>query len=168
MRWSEISSDTQTWTLPAGRAKNDKAHIVHLAPEARAILANLPRRTDTDLIFTTNGRTAVSGFSKVKARLDGAISGGKQEDTISDWRFHDFRRSCVTWLAGAGFNPAVADKILNHTTATNMTTVGQVYQRAEYLAERKQALETWAKHVVYCAVPNHHQTNIVLFPEARK
>ena len=168
MRWSEISSDTQTWTLPAGRAKNDKAHIVHLAPEALAILATLPRRTDTDLIFTTNGETAVSGFSKVKARLDGTLSVGKQENAISDWRFHDFRRSCVTWLAGAGFNPAVADKILNHTTATNMTTVGQVYQRAEYLPERKQALAAWAKHVVCFAAPNQHQINIVVFPEARK
>jgi len=70
-----------------------------------------------------------------------------------NWRLHDFRRSCVTWLAGAGFNPAVADKILNHSTATGMTTVGQVYQRAEYLAERRAALEAWAVHVNDCADP---------------
>ena len=164
MRWSEISPEGTTWTLPAGRAKNDKAHIVHLAPEARAILAALPRRTDTDLIFTTNGRTAVSGFSKVKERLDATMTGGNPDDAIADWRFHDLRRSCVTWLAGAGFNPAVADKILNHTTATSMTTVGQVYQRAEYLPERKQALEAWARHVLACtnvksADPNE---NIIL------
>ena len=57
----------------------------------------------------------------------------------------------MTWLAGAGFNPAVADKILNHSTATGMTTVGQVYQRAEYLTERRAALEAWANHVEQCA-----------------
>ena len=67
------------------------------------------------------------------------------------WRLHDFRRTCVSWLAGAGFNPAVADKILNHATATGLTTVGQIYQRAEYLPERRTALEAWAEHVVACA-----------------
>jgi len=168
MRWSEISLDGTTWTLPAGRAKNDKAHIVHLAPEARAILAALPRRTDTDLIFTTNGRTAVSGFSKVKERLDGAMAGGNPKEAITAWRFHDLRRSCVTWLAGTGFNPAVADKILNHTTATSMTTVGQVYQRAEYLPERKQALEAWARHVHECALANPQETNVLTSPGGRK
>lgn len=163
MRWSEISLDGTTWTLPAGRAKNDKAHIVHLPPEARAILAALPRRTDTDLIFTTTGRTAVSGFSKVKERLDGAMAGENPKEAITDWRFHDLRRSCVTWLAGAGFNPAVADKILNHTTATSMTTVGQVYQRAEYLPERKRALEAWAAHIVTCSAGRsaHPSTNVI-------
>jgi integrase len=170
MRWTEISQDEMTWALPAKRAKNTKAHIVHLAPEARAILAALPRRTDTDLIFTTNGRTAVSGFSKIKERLDGTISGGKPDKAITDWRFQDFRRTCVTWLAGAGFNPAVADKILNHTTATSLTTVGQVYQRAEYLPERKQALEAWARQVQDCANqgPSDFNLNVLKFSEGRK
>jgi integrase len=164
MRWSEISSDQTTWTQPAERAKNHKGHVVHMSPEARAILATLPRRKDTDLIFTTNGRTAVSGFSKIKTRLDGVIADGEQGEAIKDWRLHDFRRSCVTWLAGAGFNPAVADKILNHTTATSMTTVGQVYQRAEYLQERKQALEAWARHVTESITPTEKCRNIISFP----
>jgi integrase len=147
MQWSEISPDLSTWTQPASKTKNKQGHIVHLAPEARAILVALPRRTDTDFVFSTNGKTAVSGFSKAKARLDELIDTREAIGTIADWRFHDFRRSCVTWLAGAGFNPAVADKILNHVTATGMSAVGQVYQRAAYLRERQQALEAWAHHV---------------------
>lgn len=74
----------------------------------------------------------------------------------------------MTWLAGAGFNPAVADKILNHSTATGMTTVGQVYQRAEYLTERRAALEAWAMHVNDCATPGNSQENVVRFTEAKK
>jgi integrase len=141
---------------------------VHLSPEARAILATLPRRKDTDLIFTTNGKTAVSGFSKIKTRLDSVIADGEHGESIGDWRFHDFRRSCVTWLAGAGFNPAVADKILNHTTATSMTTVGQVYQRAEYLQERKQALEAWAKHLLTRSTDHGAQPSKNVVPLQRK
>jgi integrase len=43
MLWSELSDDLSVWTVPAERAKNGKAHIVHLAEPARAILAGIPR-----------------------------------------------------------------------------------------------------------------------------
>jgi integrase len=161
IRWREISVDLTTWTQPSEKTKNRKGHIVHLAPEARELLAALPRRTDTDLIFSTNGKTAVSGFSKAKARLDSLIAKGDPKIEIANWRLHDFRRTCVTWLAGAGFNPAVADKILNHTTATGITTVGKVYQRAEYLQERKQALNAWARHVSMCCTAIMQSQNVI-------
>jgi integrase len=162
MRWSEISTDGTTWKVPAERAKNRKANIVHLSPEVRAILAAIRRNVGTDLVFSTNQRTAVSGFSKVRERL-GSILAAAAEPVVDDWRLHDFRRSCVTWLAGAGFNTAVADKILNHATTTGLTTVGMVYQRAEYLPERLQALEAWARHVVACADkrPDEGALNVV-------
>jgi integrase len=147
MRWGDISADGMIWTVPADVAKNHKAHVVQLAPEAQAIVAALSRGTAGDFLFSTNGKTHVSGFSKARERLDRLVEGR----TSNDWRFHDFRRTCVTWLAHAGFNPAVADKLLNHTTATGLTTVGQVYQRAEYLPERRAALEAWARHVIACA-----------------
>ena len=147
LRWREISADLTTWAQPSEKTKNKKGHIVHLASEARELLASLHRRIDTDLVFSTNGKTAVSGFSKAKARLDELIAKGEPKTITANWRLHDLRRTCVTWLAGAGFNPAVADKILNHTTATGITTVGKVYQRAEYLQERRQALDAWARHI---------------------
>lgn len=168
MEWSEISPDLSTWTQPSTKTKNKQGHIVHLAPEARAILTALPQRADTDLLFTTNGRNPVSGFSKAKARLDQLIAEDYAGKGIHDWRLHDFRRSCVTWLAGAGFNPAVADKILNHATATGITTVGKVYQRAAYLPERKQALEAWAAHVSGCATPGVSTKNVIPFMEAKR
>ena len=164
MRWSELSGDRSTWTIPAARAKNGKAHIVSLAPSAQAILATVPVHEGTDLVFTTNGRRPASGFSRAKERLVSLVAAESGSGRPNqDWRLHDFRRTCVTWLAGAGFNPAVADKILNHSTATGMTTVGKVYQRAEYLPERKQALEAWAAHIVTCSAgrSDHPSTNII-------
>ena len=60
---------------------------------------------------------------------------------------HDFRRSGVTWLAGAGFAPHVADKLLNHTQGT-IKGVAAIYQRGEFAEERKRALDAWGVHVV--------------------
>ena len=163
MRWSEISSDNAAWTIPAERSKNGKAHEVHLGPEASAVLAALPRQGESDLIFTTNGETAVSGFSKARERLGGLIAKSSAGTSADDWRFHDFRRTCVTWLASAGFNTSVADKILNHFDGDRADgMVGQVYQRAEYLPERRAALEAWARHVIACASGSENTENKVV------
>ena len=47
---------------------------------------------------------------------------------------------------GLGSPPHVADKILNHQAGT-ISGVAAVYQRHDFLAERREALETWGAHV---------------------
>jgi hypothetical protein len=49
-------------------------------------------------------------------------------------------------MARLGIPPHVADKILNHQTGT-ISGVAAVYQRHEFMKERKEALELWARHV---------------------
>ena len=161
LRWSELSADLSTWTLPAARAKNGKAHVVHLAEPARVILAGVPHIAGQDLVFSVTGTTAPSGFSKAKLALDAAMAKEAGADggipTIAaPWRFHDFRRTAVTWLAGAGFPPHVADRLLNHVGGS-INGVAAIYQRGEFLAERKAALDAWARHVTQ----DQFQTNVV-------
>ena len=161
MRWSELAADRTTWTIPKERAKNGRAHLVHLAPAVRAIVAELPRMGRSDLVFTTNGKTPVSGFSRAKERLDGFVAELRAEDAreagqrapepMPAWRVHDFRRTAVTWMAGHGVAPHVADRLLNHVRGT-ISGVAAVYQRGEFLAERKAALERW-EEVVACYNP---------------
>ena len=164
LRWSELSADLSTWTLPGSRAKNGKAHVVHLAEPARVILTRLPRIAGQDLVFTTTGTTAPTGFSKAKLALDAAM--GKEAakwatGPMPHWRFHDFRRTAVTWLAGTGFPPHVADRLLNHVTGS-IQGVAAIYQRGEFRAERKAALEAWAEHVSVCGGTNPStQDNVV-------
>ena len=153
MRWAEISPDGTTWTIPAARMKKGKAHVVHLAEPVRAILAGLPRFEGSAYVFTTTGRTPISGLSKAKARLD-ALSG------VTGWRYHDFRRTGVSWLAGAGFNPLVADLLLAHRPST-LRGAAAVYQRAEMLPERALALAAWAAHVTTLAAGKAEPANVV-------
>ncbi len=153
MRWAEISPDGTTWTIPGARMKKGKAHVVHLAEPVRAILASLPRFEGSAYVFTTTGRTPISGLSKAKARLD-TLSG------VTGWRYHDFRRSGVSWLAGAGVNPLVADLLLAHKPST-LHGAAAVYQRAEMLPERERALDAWAAHVTALAAGKAEPANVV-------
>jgi integrase len=166
MRWSELAEDLFTWTIPAERAKNRRAHIVHLAEPVRAILRELPRGADGGLIFRvcSPGRAGtapptqpLSAFSGAKERVMQAIDAERAKapaarETASplpalDWRLHDFRRTGVTTLARLGFAPHVADRLLNHVQGT-IRGVAAVYQRHEFLAERETALLAWADHVL--------------------
>jgi integrase len=139
-RWKEFNLADGTWTIPGERAKNGKAHLVHLSQEAIATLNGITRDEGRELVFTTTGTTPVSGFSRAKKALDDASG-------ISNWRIHDLRRTFATIATGElGIEPQVVDKILNHSTGA-VAGVAAVYQRAQYLDKRKDAMERWASFV---------------------
>ena len=139
MRWSEVAPDRSRWTIPSERSKNGRAHVVHLAGPAQALLADLTKLDGDGLVFATGPGKALTTFSWMVRQIQ-ASSG------TAGWRLHDFRRTGVTVLAGLGFPPHVCDRLLNHVTGA-IQGVAAVYQRAEFLAERKSALEAWAASV---------------------
>lgn len=145
MRWSEISFERAEWTMPAERQKNGKPHVVHLSAPALAVLHELEavRPANVDLVFTTTGLTPISGFSSAKADLD-VLSG------VTGWVLHDLRRTLASGMADLGVSVEVADKILAHK-AGSVRGGARVYQRSEFLTQRKAALEAWGAHVVACA-----------------
>lgn len=155
MRWSEIAGDLSQWTLSGSRMKNGRPHDVHLSEPVRAIVREIPHIEGCDFVFSTTGRTPISGISKAKVALDAAITaaraaatetGGKPEPLIP-WRLHDLRRSGVSTLARLGFDSIVADKILAHQPA-KLLGVAAVYQRHDFARERATALDAWAVHVL--------------------
>lgn len=141
MRWSELDLDKGIWTLPAKRAKNATSHIVPLAPLAIFILKSVPRFQGSDLVFTTTGDTPISGFGRLKERLDVAVSLDAE-----DWRFHDLRRTMATNMAMLRVAPHIIEAVLNHKTGI-VSGVAATYNRHAYLDEKREALELWAKKV---------------------
>jgi integrase len=143
MAWHHIDLDRHLWLIPPEHSKNGKPHTVHLSPQALSILQGVPR-TGT-LVFSFDGTTQFQGFSKAKRRLD-------HVSRVSDWTLHDLRRTVVSGMARLGVAPHVADKILNHQSGT-ISGVAAVYQRHEFMSERKEALHRWAQHVAKLIPP---------------
>lgn len=159
MRWPELSADLSTWTIPGERMKRGAAHVVALPEPVREALRAVTRIKGQDLVFSTTGKTPVSGFTKAKAALDKSAK-------VAGWRLHDIRRSGVSTLAAMGFNPVVADLLLAHKPTT-LSTVAQVYQRHDYAEERARALEAWTAHVLRAAEAKHDPGNVLPMAEAR-
>lgn len=152
MSWDEINLAEKVWVLPASRSKNGKAHTVHLSETALRALGSVPRIEGSGLVFpatrvrrkapdgTAPPLRPISGFSVTKRRLD-KVSG------VAGWTLHDLRRSFATHCTEKlGFSPVVVDKILNHQSGV-VRGVAAVYQRGQYLEERRLTTEAWGRWV---------------------
>lgn len=140
MRDSEIDLDSRTFTLAPARTKNKKTHVVHLSNAAVAIIENLPRvENDTGYLFSTNGKTFATGYSKAKKAFDELM-------TIPAWRFHDLRRTMVSGMARIGVELPVIERCVNHISGSFKGIVG-VYQKHDYAREKAAAFDAWARHV---------------------
>src|SRR5262249_30829025 len=62
------------------------------------------------------------------------------------WVIHDLRRTAASGMARLGVRLPVIEKVLNHVSGSFRGIVG-VYQRHEYAAEKRHALQTWANHI---------------------
>jgi integrase len=137
LKGEEINEENRVWCIPAARSKNGRAHIVHLSEPAWALIQEHHRTTG--YVFATTGSKSFQAFGKAKRQFDEICD-------VSGWRLHDLRRTIVSGMARMGVPPHVADKILNHQSGT-ISGVAAVYQRHDFLAERKDALNRWASHV---------------------
>jgi len=165
MRWREVDLDAGEWTIAKERCKNGKAHTIDLHPEAVRLLdplgdaAAARRAGDEEFVFSTTGTTPVSGFSKVKARIDARmkeILGGK----FQPWHTHDLRRTAASGMAALGFQPHVIERVLNHVSGAQGGLVS-VYQRHEYRPERKRAIMAWGDHVMQLVSGEKQSSKVV-------
>ncbi len=140
-RRSEISEMQRSWLsedrieIPASKYKTGIAQIVPLTPRMSELLGKQPKWNGGDFVFsTTSGKTPSSGFSKAKTRID-ELSG------VSDWTFHDIRRSVATHMARSGVMQEHIERVLGHV----VSGVAGTYNRYSYLEEKRSAFEIWEK-----------------------
>lgn len=178
MQWVELDLDAATWLIPGERTKNGQTTLVPLSADAMAIISNLPKvKNDHDLVFPSSNGTALTAFSKPKAKLDASIlaqmkeaaqNAGGDPDTVKmkDWRLHDLRRTLAVGCQRLGVPVEVTEEILNHRSGTRDGIVG-VYQVYRFQDEKVDALGKWAKRVTSLANRKSDDSNIVELAERR-
>jgi integrase len=137
----EIDPDRQEWRLPAERSKNHRAHTIPLSTQAAKLLQAQPEFVDCPYAFTTNARTPVVGWPKLKRRLS-----GKAGLDPASWRLHDIRRSVASGLQRLHVRTEVIERALNHRGGLYRGIVG-VYQVDPLAAEVRAGLQAWSDHV---------------------
>jgi integrase len=178
MTWGEISDDLATWTLPGERTKNGATHTVPLSAPARDLVrAAVPegakaRPANGSLVLpgAAAAGTPFAGWSKAKSTLDKAILEARVEATakagthaalLIPWSIHDLRRTVATGLQRLGVRLEVTEAVLNHISGSRGGIAG-VYQRHDWAAEKRAALDAWAAHVAAIAKGQASSGNVVV------
>jgi len=138
--WGEFADDG-LWQIPGSRVKTEAAHVVPLARQAKAILESM-QPAGFEKIAPPVGWPVFPGIAN-KPLADNTLNEAmKRANWFGVQRFtvHDLRRTASTTLHEQGWSSDVIEKALNHT----MIGVRGVYNRAMYLEQRREMLQTWA------------------------
>lgn len=141
-RIAEFDLDAATWHLPAERTKTGAAIAIPLPVQAVECLRELvrlaggsawllpARKMQTRMIPHIDPNTINAAIAKsVRPKMH-----------VENFTVHDFRRTARTHLEALGVAPHVAERCLNH----KLKGVEGIYNRHDYYAERKAALQAWA------------------------
>jgi integrase len=165
-KWAEFDFTTKVWRSPAARSKNNRENPLPLVDDVVAILRGLPRFESSDYVFTFDGgQHPVTGFGPSKKRIDKAMAAALGEP-VKRWTLHDLRRSVATNLQKLGVRLEVTEAVLNHVSGSRGGIVG-VYQRHDWAAEKRQALEAWAKRLREIASGEAAAANVLAFAKSK-
>ena len=143
MNWLELDRNAVTWIIPAERAKNGVAHMVHLSEATIAELDALAGGFEwpkAGYVLTTTTRSPISGISKAKRALDLKVA---EELEMPAWRLHDLRRTGATRLQKQGVRFEVTEAVLNHVSGAKSGVAG-IYQLHDWKDEKRTALDAYA------------------------
>ena len=153
LRRSELHA--HMWYIPSHRTKNHRPHQIVLTRLARSLIAVVP--DDQEIIFSTNGDTPPSGWSRATARLrtgmlqiarEEAKATGRDPDivTLAPFRLHDVRRSVASKMQKINIPTAVIERALNHVSGSFAGITG-TYQVDPMSEQTRDAFERWTTHL---------------------
>ena len=152
MTWPEIEHITRdnfkgdVWTCPGARMKGKLDHAVPLTGPLLALIGERPKdaKRRPFVFSTTGGRKPFSSYSKAKKALDREIAKLRKREgrlPMAPWTMQrDVRRTARTLMSRAGVPSEHGERVLAHA----IPGVEGVYDRYEYLAEKRDALQKLA------------------------
>ena len=137
-RWEDFDLPNKIWRIPAEQMKMNRDHDVPLSRQALAVLeqAALISGGKDGLVFPSlrnRGKPLSDAVFVVALRSAGI------PPSLSC--AHGFRSMASTLLNEAGVHPDLIEKQLAHISGDRIRAI---YNRAEYLAKRREMMQLWA------------------------
>jgi integrase len=139
-RWSEFNFEEAMWTIPTERMKMGKAHLVPLSRQVLRILEEMKLHNGNyEWVFAshTRPRNHMSDNAILKA-LERMGYRGRMTG-------HGFRSLAMTTiLEKMNYQFDVVDAQLAHA---KQNSLGEAYDRAKYLQQRKVMMQDWSDYL---------------------
>ena len=140
--WSEIDFKKSLWTIPANRMKKRHPFVIPLSSQAMAILNKMKSiSVKSEYVFQSwiKSNQPMSSQTINKMLVD---LGYKNKQTA-----HGLRTIGRTYLADQRIDYEVAEMCISHKTGTQ---TGKIYDRADFLEQRKPVMQLWGDYVEQC------------------
>lgn len=138
--WKEIDLENAMWLIPAERMKKKRPHLVPLSRQAVKILKDLYPLTGHGTYVFPSVRTDARPISENTLNVALRRLGYSKEEMTA----HGFRTMASTRLHEMGWKSEVIEKQLAHA---DKNKVRGVYNKAQYLDERKRMMQAWADYL---------------------
>lgn len=143
MEWSEINLEKAIWSIPADKMKMKNAHVVPLSTQALEILRTMQAYSGTYKYVFVSPTSTLKSLSENTLNM-GLMRLGYKDKIVS----HGFRHTASTLLheniEEHGFSSLIIEAQLAHV---ERNSVKAVYNKAEYLSQRKQLMQWWADYL---------------------
>jgi integrase len=138
--WGEIDLEEGLWIIPSAKMKMRRDHIVPLSRQAIEILDELRPLTGNGTYVFPSVRTNARPISEntINAALRRM---GYSKDEMTG---HGFRTMASTRLHELGWKSEIIEFQLAHA---DKNKIRGVYNRAEYLEDRKKMMQAWADYL---------------------
>jgi integrase len=142
-RWKDVDLKAGAWTIPPENSKTGRGHVVPLTPRAVRefrVLKNAAGKSPhvlpaVDAARPLDPKQLTRSLAKCRERM--------KKLGIAEFTLHDLRRTCRTGLARLKVPPHIAERVLNHAPEK----IPGTYDVHDYLEEKRDALDKWAKHL---------------------
>ncbi len=138
--WKEIDLDAALWTIPGEKMKMKRPHLVPLSRQAVEILKSLYPLTGHGTYVFPSVRTVTRPISENTLNVALRRLGYTKEEMTA----HGFRTMASTLLHEMGWRSEVIETQLAHR---DRNKVRGVYNKAQYLGERRKMMQAWADYL---------------------
>lgn len=138
--WTEFDFKENLWRIPGSKMKMRMDHLVPLSRQALEILEELRQLTGSGKYLFPSIRTIDRPISDMTL-VAGLRRMGFEKDEMSA---HGFRAMASTLLNEQGYSADVIEKQLAHSPSNK---IRGIYNRAEYLTERRKMMQAWADYL---------------------
>jgi len=139
-KWAEFDLEAAMWSIPAGRMKMKRPHLVPLSRQAITMLEKLRSITGDGEYLFPGERTRTRPISDNTLNAALRRLGYSKDEMVA----HGFRSIASTLLHELGWDTNVIEAQLAHA---DQDEIRAAYNRAQYLAERKKMMQAWADYL---------------------
>jgi integrase len=143
--WKRVDFERAEWTIPPEHSKTKRGFVIPLPPMVAGWFAELkamafgsryvmPIRTRFD------GKEGDAHMEATSLNAALRTLAARLGDKCRRFTPHDLRSTCRSHLGALGVDVLIAERCLNHSLGGLVA----VYDKHDYLTERRRALELWA------------------------